>query len=122
MVIIKKTLEKIETEIETLQNQLSEGSSSIDQENFKKEIEKQFVWEVWEREIQELKTKKFSRDLNDFQQKQVYKWRQRHQPRKMSRSSSFSSVSSQGDRNRPKDQSMTTRSSAKKKETYYQPT
>lgn len=62
-------------------------------ESLKNDLDKQFP--IWEKEFQEMKRKKFQRDLNDLQTKRVYKWHhgfERRPPR--SRSHSISSTSS----------------------------
>lgn len=60
----KKVLEQIENDIELLQNQLTEMSTTEANDKFNKSLEKWF--DSWEKEIQEIKTKKLSRSLNDF--------------------------------------------------------
>lgn len=106
----KQVLEQLEKDIESLQKQLSENSTPEANEIFNKALEKQF--DIWEKEIREIKTKKFSRDLNDLQQKRMYRWHQNRPRKRMSRTSSFSSASSGGETN---DRPMITRLSAKTK-------
>ncbi|XP_077148359.1 uncharacterized protein LOC143809084 [Ranitomeya variabilis] len=57
-----------------------------------KDIDTQF--QIWEKEVKEIKTKKFQRDLNDFKSGTVYRWRLGTTREQRSRSSSFSSMSS----------------------------
>ncbi|CAJ0963758.1 unnamed protein product [Ranitomeya imitator] len=79
----------MEIEIETLQKKLTESVSSADMDVFKKDLDGQFV--IWEKEIKEVKTSKFMRDVQDFKTNSVYKW---YKPRMSTRSSSISSLSS----------------------------
>lgn len=99
----KKSLDQLDIEIDVLQKQLNETWNDNEKEKFNLSMDKTFL--MWEKEIQEGKTKKFSRDLNDLQQKKVYKWRQRRTPYRIPnrsyRSSSVSSASSQGESNPP---------------------
>lgn len=92
----KKDLENIEKEIESVRTKLTENLSPTGLEALNNELDKQYT--LWEKEIQDQKTKKFQRDVNDYQQKRVYRWfhgferRQRGRPR----SQSVSSMSSTG--------------------------
>lgn len=84
----------------------TEWCTGEDREKFNQLMDKIFINK--EKEIHDGKTKKFSRD-NDIQQKRVYKWKQRCVPGRTNRSSSMSSVSSQGESNASFTQSMVTR-------------
>lgn len=109
----KKSLEALDVEIEVLQKSLNETSTEEEKSKFNIMIEKAFI--TWEKEVQEGKTKKFSRDLNDLQQKRVYKWKQRRHYGRPYRSSSVSSMSSQGEANTSHSQPMVTRYNHKKR-------
>ncbi|XP_075690643.1 uncharacterized protein LOC142658921 [Rhinoderma darwinii] len=87
------TLVGIEKEIEDLQISLKKDLSSEALDQLNTDLEKDF--QKWEQEICSIKTKKFQRDITDFQQGRVYKWR-RGNPRvgPRSRSGSMSSQTS----------------------------
>ncbi|XP_073442413.1 uncharacterized protein [Dendrobates tinctorius] len=90
--INKKTLEGLENEIETVKKKLVEDLSASNMDQFKTEMEKQFL--IWEKEVQEGKAKKFSRDLLDYKNNTVYRW---HKATTTHRASSLSSLSSAED-------------------------
>lgn len=109
----KKILEQLEIEIEKLQTQIKETSTPEMLNKFNQSLEK--LLDGWEKEIQDTKSKKFARDINDFQQKRMYRWRQKRPQRRFTRSSSVSSAtSSQGEANQSSNWSMKTRYGKKK--------
>ncbi|XP_056419598.1 uncharacterized protein LOC130361061 [Hyla sarda] len=91
----KDTLDRIETEIEQTYTLLKNELSVEDLEIFNKQMEKQF--EIWEKEIAAIKSKKLARDMNDVQMKRVYKWQRPSGDRGRQRSASISSLSSAGE-------------------------
>lgn len=109
----KKVLEQLEKEIDVVQNQLKEMSTLDVNEKFNQTVEK--LLDTWEKDIQDIKTKKFSRDLNDFQQNRVFRWKLHKPFRGRSRISSVSSAASSQDDSRPFNRSMTTRFGGKTK-------
>lgn len=109
----KKVLEQLDNEKETLQGQLTEISSTKAINKFNLTLDKSLGWK---KDLQKIKTKIFASDLNDVQQNRVYRWRQRGNFRRGSRTSSISSASSsQGDVGKPYNRSMTTRFKGKHK-------
>ncbi|XP_069588361.1 uncharacterized protein [Ranitomeya imitator] len=92
----KKSLEMFDMDIENTRKKLIEVLTPSELEALNKDIDTQF--QIWEKEVKDVKTKKFQRDLNDFKSGTVYRWR----PTTMrgydkTRSSSFSSMSSRDD-------------------------
>lgn len=77
--------------------------STVDFENFKKELEE--ISSVWEKEIKERKFKKFQRDIQDVQFDRVYKWKPSAQQARQCASSLSSYASTDGEsgsRSRPR--------------------
>lgn len=68
----KKSIESLDVEINELKTKLSEMGSQANMDTFRKEVDAQYL--IWEKEVQEIKTKKFLRDTNDFQSNRVYRW------------------------------------------------
>lgn len=94
----KKQLDTLETEIEVVRVKLVESTSTTVVDNFKKELEQQYV--IWEKEIQEQKVKKLQRDLKDLQQNKMYRWSHNYRKQEYrARSQSVSSISSAGSSN-----------------------
>ncbi|XP_075690371.1 uncharacterized protein LOC142658662 isoform X2 [Rhinoderma darwinii] len=85
------TLVGIEKEIDEIQVSLKKDLSNDALDKLNIDLDKEF--QKWEQEICSIKTKKFQRDVADFQQGRVFKWRQ-GRPRTNSRSRS-GSISSQ---------------------------
>ncbi|XP_072010823.1 uncharacterized protein [Engystomops pustulosus] len=95
----KKTLTEIDAEIDTVRKTLVESMTKDSLMTFNQRLDEDF--KEWEKKIQETKAKKYTRDVMDFQQKRMYRWRKPHftlfNRRSMSRSSSFSSNASLND-------------------------
>ncbi|XP_056408133.1 uncharacterized protein LOC130307190 [Hyla sarda] len=68
-----RTLDALSGEIDSAMKQLQEITSSQEYDIFLKEMEESFV--VWEKQIQSQKSSKFQRDVNDYQNQKVYKWK-----------------------------------------------
>ncbi|CAJ0955116.1 unnamed protein product [Ranitomeya imitator] len=89
----KKSMDKLDSEIESTRKKLFETLTSAEMETLNKDIENQFV--IWEKEVKDIKMRKFQRDLQDFNDGTVYRWQQTtSRSRDITRSSSLSSVSS----------------------------
>ncbi|CAJ0944873.1 unnamed protein product [Ranitomeya imitator] len=89
----KKSMDKLDSEIESTRKKLFETLTSAEMETLNKDIENQFV--IWEKEVKDIKMRKFQRDLQDFNDGTVYRWQQTtSRSRNITRSSSLSSVSS----------------------------
>ncbi|XP_073406217.1 uncharacterized protein [Dendrobates tinctorius] len=71
----KKTLEFLEKEIELLREKIHELISGDEIKKFDTALEDDL--NKWELEIQNNKTKKYQRDLEDYQLKRVYRWQSR---------------------------------------------
>lgn len=67
----KKTLETLEAEIESTKTKLATECTPSSLENLRSELDALHL--VWEKEIQEIKSKKFLRDSTDFQTNRVYR-------------------------------------------------
>ncbi|XP_075706492.1 uncharacterized protein LOC142740971 [Rhinoderma darwinii] len=88
-------LDQLDIEIEDIQSQLNSKLTSEGLATFKNTLDEQFA--EWEKDIQEIKSKKFSRDISDYAEKKVYKWRKNNFPSKFNRSISTTSLSSQSE-------------------------
>ncbi|XP_075707672.1 uncharacterized protein LOC142742112 isoform X2 [Rhinoderma darwinii] len=91
----QKMILSMDEEIESVQAQLFPLMSADNMSKFKYNLDAQFV--EWEKDIQDTKSKKFSRDIGDFQNNKVYRWRRNQVPGGRSRTPSISSVSSQSE-------------------------
>ncbi|XP_075692976.1 uncharacterized protein LOC142758301 [Rhinoderma darwinii] len=91
----QKMILSMDEEIESVQAQLFPLMSMDNMSKFKHNLDAQFA--EWEKDIQEVKSKKFSRDIGDFQNNKVYRWRRNQAPGGRSRTPSISSVSSQSE-------------------------
>lgn len=89
----KKSIESLDIEIEEIRTKLTDECPPTSMEAFKKEVDEQYL--IWEKEVQEIKLKKFQRDVKDFQTNRVYRWNysQNRNPQR-SRTASITSVSS----------------------------
>ncbi|XP_075720101.1 uncharacterized protein LOC142760804 [Rhinoderma darwinii] len=87
----KKQLEEIEKLILPLQEKVKTELTSDLLSKFEHELSLEYT--KWENDIKELKSKKYQRDLMDFQEQRVYKW-QRRGVNTMLRSESLSSLDS----------------------------
>ncbi|XP_069601861.1 uncharacterized protein [Ranitomeya imitator] len=92
------SIKEIESEIDTLQSMIKKDMSNEALNKFNKDVEAEV--QKWVEEIQQVKTKKFQRDVNDKQTNKMYKWRSgsdrsrpyyRNQSRSRSRSVSHKS-------------------------------
>ncbi|XP_056416143.1 uncharacterized protein LOC130357474 [Hyla sarda] len=88
-----QTLEILEKELEDTQKTFTKDCSKTEVETFNKELNENM--NGWEKEIQEVKSKKYQRDSTDAQTNRVYKWRQnRNTNGTLRRTSSVSSIAS----------------------------
>ncbi|XP_056418357.1 uncharacterized protein LOC130358723 [Hyla sarda] len=87
------TLDTMERELEDTQASLIKECSKMELEAFNKELDENL--NIWEKDIQTMKTKKYQRDSVDAQSNRVYKWRQ-NQTKPLARSLSVSSLASVG--------------------------
>ncbi|XP_071999215.1 uncharacterized protein [Engystomops pustulosus] len=88
-----KQMENLDTEISNVQLQINQLLSSTELELFNTEINDAF--KIWEKQIKDMKARKFQRDVQDETLGRIYKWKiQKDNLR--SRSSSMASLSSIG--------------------------
>ncbi|XP_069610626.1 uncharacterized protein [Ranitomeya imitator] len=90
-----KSLATLDSQIDTAQTNLKSICSSEDLSAFSLKMNKHF--DEWEAQIRETHSKKLSRDMNDYKQKKVYRWKRPNMPPHSERSTSVSSVSSSGE-------------------------
>ncbi|XP_069616012.1 uncharacterized protein [Ranitomeya imitator] len=90
------TLSELEREIDSIQTTLKKDLTNEAIKKVNEDLEKDFL--KWEDDIKTTKAKKFQRDVLDFQNNQVYRWRQKYGRRGRSisrvRNESCSSVTS----------------------------
>ncbi|KAM3930917.1 uncharacterized protein RB166_004398 [Leptodactylus fuscus] len=89
----RKQLETLEKEIDTLKDKIHLALSSEEVVVFDKALDEDLS--KWEKNIQDLKSRKFQRDYKDFQSGKVYRWHHKQEKgNSRSRSSSFASSTS----------------------------
>ncbi|CAJ0955578.1 unnamed protein product [Ranitomeya imitator] len=86
----KRSLESLEKEIETIREQIQGIIPSDEYKKLDLSLEEELL--KYEQDIQNNKTKKYLRDLEDYKHNRIYRWHQK-QPRKQFRSQSVSSLS-----------------------------
>ncbi|KAM4036364.1 uncharacterized protein ACNLHF_015290 [Anomaloglossus baeobatrachus] len=87
-----KTIKDIDGEINEKQDELMKILSEPEREKFHEDLDKSFV--IWEKQIKDNKTKKFHRDLQDYEKDRVYKWKSTETSKRIQRMPSYSSVAS----------------------------
>ncbi|XP_069588304.1 uncharacterized protein [Ranitomeya imitator] len=91
------SIKKIEDEISRLELLLKKDVKNDQLESFLKEIDNDL--EKWEKDICAVKTKKYLRDVSDYDNNKIYRWQnpRSNDEKRKARSESFSSTSSTSD-------------------------
>ncbi|XP_071966424.1 uncharacterized protein [Engystomops pustulosus] len=88
--IEKKKLENIELELATVQDKIKTLLSPDNLSKFEQDLNNECL--KWEKDTQAVKTKKFHRDMEDFQKQRAYRWQRVNSSRPIRRSGSTTSI------------------------------
>ncbi|XP_069582751.1 uncharacterized protein [Ranitomeya imitator] len=90
--IDKRTVDRLEVDIKSIQEKIQKNLSVEQLTNFDNDLNASFT--KWESEVQKLKVTKFQRDLNDYQNGRIYKWRVKPGVKRSGSTASLASISS----------------------------